>query len=75
MKCVPGSQQECPEGFGGVDTENCLPRHKGCPEGYHSAEYDETGQCYPDSEGCIWDNYVMRESKDGTGMNCVVDRN
>jgi hypothetical protein len=23
-----------------------------CPDGYHSAQDDETGQCYPDTEPC-----------------------
>lgn len=30
LKCVPGSQQECPEGFASADPQNCYPRH---PEG------------------------------------------
>jgi hypothetical protein len=82
-QCIPGSEQECHRPpFGNNEDSTCFPNtlidgewQWECPEGYHSAEYDETGQCYPNSEGCIWDNYVMRELKDGTGMTCVVDRN
>ena len=65
LKCIPGSQQECPEGFSAGDPETCFAEtfingkwEWECPEGYHSVEDDETGQCYPDSEGCpdgmIW---------------------
>lgn len=78
LKCIPGSEQECPRPqFGQNDDETCFPYEyitEGCPKGYHSAEYDETGQCYPDTEGCIWDNYVMREREDGS-MTCEVNRN
>src|ERR687892_1605763 len=61
LKCIPGSEQECPEGYGGGDTENCLPRHSGCPEGYHSTSGDETGQSYPDSKGCETNGMVLLE--------------
>ena len=53
LKCVPGSQQECPEGFGSAESEDCFPEHRdGCPEGYHGTDNDETAQCYPNSEPC-----------------------
>lgn len=57
LKCVPGSQQECPEGFGLNIPDNCVP-HIGkngnweCPKDYHSVEADETAQCYPNSKPC-----------------------
>ena len=29
VKCIPGSEQECPEGLGGNnDDETCVPEHK-----------------------------------------------
>lgn len=35
------------------EDDYCFPLHReGCPEGYHSTDDDETGQCYPDDEGC-----------------------
>lgn len=65
LKCVPGAEQECPEGFGSGDPETCFAEtlvngelEWECPEDYHSVEDDETGQCNPDEEGCpegmIW---------------------
>ena len=41
-----------------METEDstCFPLDENgdwvCPEGYHSVEDDESGQCYPDSEEC-----------------------
>lgn len=57
-QCIPGSEQECPRPqFGNNEDSTCFPNtlidgewQWECPEGYHSAEYDETGQCYPNSE-------------------------
>ena len=44
---------QCPEGFGNNEDDRCFPLHKaGCPEGYHDTDEDETGQCYPNDEGC-----------------------
>jgi hypothetical protein len=55
-KCAPGSQQECPEDFGTNEDLNCVPQindgHRMCPDGYHTSDGDETGQCYPNSNGC-----------------------
>lgn len=78
FKCIPGLLQECPPPqFVMNDDATCVPKTLidgewkwDCPQDYHSAEYVESGQCYPDSEGCIWNNYVMRENRDGKGMNC-----
>ena len=42
LKCVPGSEQECPESFSSAEPENCYPKHpEGCPEGYHGTDDDE----------------------------------
>jgi hypothetical protein len=51
LQCIPGEHQECPEGFGNNEDYTC---HliESCPPEYHSAEDDETGQCYPDTEPC-----------------------
>lgn len=44
---------QCPEGFFTNEDEYCVPNHdEGCPEGYHSTDEDESGQCYPNNEGC-----------------------
>ena len=52
LQCIPGDHQECPEGFGSNEDGTCFVDRIGCPDGYHNAEDDETGQCYPDSEPC-----------------------
>lgn len=53
LKCIPGSEQECPEGFGSGDPETCFFMNPGgCPEDYHSTDGDETGQCYRNSDNC-----------------------
>lgn len=64
-KCTPGSEQECPDGFGQNEDATCVPKDD-CPEGYHRETDDETGQCYPDDEGCSSDSYVMIEREDGS---------
>jgi hypothetical protein len=67
-KCAPGSQQECPEDFGTNEDLNCVPQindgHRMCPDGYHSVDNDETGQCYPNSgeSGCK-DAYLTSEDR------------
>lgn len=44
---------ECPDGFFQNGYEQCVPNHSdGCPDGYHSVDDDETGQCIKDSKGC-----------------------
>lgn len=59
LKCIPGEQQECPEGFGTNEDGTCFAEtlingkwEWECPGGYHSEDDDETGQCYPDTEPC-----------------------
>jgi hypothetical protein len=52
LHCIPGENQECPEGFGANEDETCFPSHDDCPVGYHGIDEDETGQCYPDTEPC-----------------------
>lgn len=83
LKCVPGSQQECPEGFGAADPDNCFPMigENGtwaCPDGYHSVEDDETGQCYSNDEGCEYDDMIFTEDKTGCveyKISCDVNPN
>jgi hypothetical protein len=60
LKCIPGSEQSCHEvGFGNNEDATCFFKHpNGCPEGYFSADDDETGQCYKTSEGGCEDSYV-----------------
>ena len=56
LKCIPGSEQDCPEGYHNGEDNVCSPME--CQEGYHSVDDDETGLCYPNSEGC--DGYVIK---------------
>ena len=71
LKCVPGSEQECPEGFRSAEPENCYPVHpEGCPEGYHGTDDDETGQCYPNDE-CEYDGYVLLTDRPDKGDRCA----
>jgi hypothetical protein len=77
LKCIPGSQQECPEDFGRNEDATCFPLIDngkwGCPEGYHTRDDDETGQCYPNERGCKWDNYIFLEGGEyGEGDRCAV---
>lgn len=58
LKCILGSEHDCPEGFGRNEDYICWAKTlvngewvRRC-EDYHSTEGDETGQCYPNSEGC-----------------------
>lgn len=82
LKCVPGSEQECPEGFGRNEDETCFAKtfingkwEWKCPEGYHAVDDYETGQCYPNSEGCPdyadYPIYVFEEGKgEGDSDSC-----
>ena len=78
-KCIPGSQQKCPKPqFGSNEDDTCFPMtlingewEWECPDGYHSIDDDETGQCYPNSEGCIYDDYILTPSSDSGVM---IDR-
>ncbi len=73
LKCIPGSEQDCYDIEGFAQNEDYTCHVSGpCPEGYHGRDDDETGQCYPDSEGCEWDGYVMLEREDGKGNTCSV---
>jgi hypothetical protein len=63
------------EPFGSGDPETCFPKDENgnweCPKDYHSVEDDETGQCYPDDEGCpggtVW------RGKTATSHTACVD--
>jgi hypothetical protein len=67
--CIPPEGVDCPEGFGTNDDGYCFPFNElgewECPQGYHSIEDDETGQCYPDSQPCPV-NSIM-----GDNGNCI----
>ena len=70
-KCDPGTEGECPEGFGQNGDGLCSHRTLVdgewrwlCPEGYHDAWEDESGQCYPNDEGCRDDGFVLVERED-----------
>ena len=77
------ARAECPEGFGANEDDYCFPLHRqGCPEGYHSTDEDETGQCYPNDEGCnAWTliegerfEFILEEDDDGSD-NCTEPSN
>lgn len=80
IQCIPGSEQECSKPqFGNNEEYTCFPMtlvdgewEWECPEDYHSRDDDETGQCYPDSEGCEWPGYIMMKDEDGKGNTCRV---
>jgi hypothetical protein len=61
LHCIPGEDQDCYdiEGFAQNEDGTCFAKtfingtwEWECPDGYHSEDDDETGQCYPDSEPC-----------------------
>ena len=70
FKCIPGSQQECPEGYHNGEDNVCSPED--CQEGYHMVDDDETGLYYPDSEGCPDDNFILIERGNGNEMKCAA---
>ena len=39
-----------------------------CPKDNHSVEGDETGQCYPDSEGCRWGTEWRGKTEEPYGL-------
>jgi hypothetical protein len=50
---------ECPDGFGMNEDYRCFKEHpNGCPDGYHTTEDDETGECNLNSE-CVDDDYLL----------------
>lgn len=54
----------CPDGFFQNEDANCVPEHpNGCPEGYHSHEDDETGQCIPNDVACEPGYVLITENK------------
>ena len=83
LRCIPGAGQECPEGFGNNDDSTCFFLHReGCPEGYHSTDNDESGQCYSNEEGCnacatingTRHDYVLLTERPGKGDTCADPR-
>jgi hypothetical protein len=65
-KCIPGEEQDCPKTFGTNEDGQCFPLNAEgvweCPEGYHSIDDDESGQCYPNDDGCPG-GMVLREDQ------------
>jgi hypothetical protein len=75
LKCIPGSEQDCPEGWQNGEDNICSPSGP-CPEGYHGADDDETGQCYSNEEGCkgMISNripYILLTDRPGKGDRCA----
>ena len=75
-KCDPGIEGECPEGFAQNEDNRCAHRvlvngewEWICPDGYHIAYDDESGQCFPNDEGCRDDGYILIEKEDENGNN------
>ena len=72
LQCIPGESQECPEGFGNNEDYTC---HliEDCPPEYHSADDDETGQCYPDTEPCYPGQIREPEERWCGNIDCVCE--
>ena len=63
------ARAQCREGFATNEDDYCFPLHSdGCPEGYHTTEDNETGQCYPTEgdTGCEEETDILSED----GKNC-----
>lgn len=77
LHCIQGEDQDCYdiEGFGNNEDDRCFPMSMGewkCPEGYHGTDDDESGQCYPNDEGCEYDDYVLLTDRpDGRHDRCA----
>ncbi|MFZ0555519.1 MAG: hypothetical protein WBL67_09090 [Nitrososphaeraceae archaeon] len=71
IKCIPGSVQECPEGFAENEDSMCNPGGLS-PEGYHGEDDDESGQCYPNSEGC--NTYTITKDETRVPFVLLTDR-
>lgn len=48
--------------------------YKGYPEGYHSVEDDESGQCYTNVRGCEYEDMMLVKSKNSHGHSCFEIR-
>lgn len=75
-KCLPSPvTSKCPEDFGTNEDGYCFPMKNGnwvCPEGYHDIDDDETGQCYPNSEECPGDTFLVPdEDEEDDGDRCA----
>ena len=57
-KCAPDPNGKCPDDFGTNEDGRCFVIHDECPDGYHTTEDDETGECNPNRE-CTGDGYVL----------------
>ena len=79
IHCIPGSAQQCPKPqFSAGDPQMCFPKTLvdgewkwRCPDDHHTVDSDETGQCYPNSEGCEWDSYVLLTDRPGKNDRCA----
>jgi hypothetical protein len=73
---------ECPENFGHNEDNMCFPDNQGpdgkwgCPDGYHTVDEDESGQCYSNSEGCpVYEgqsDYVLLQNQPGKSDQCAA---
>jgi hypothetical protein len=75
LKCIPGSEQECPKNFGNNEDSTYFPLDRygdwTCPDGYHSVDDDETGQCYRNEEGCEYEGMMLLTDRPGKGDRCA----
>jgi hypothetical protein len=69
LHCIPGEVQDCNDipGFNQNEDGTCHLDGE-CRDGYHSAEDDESGQCYPDTEPCY--PGMVRNQTDANDKNC-----
>jgi hypothetical protein len=63
LKCLPGTEQDCPEGFHNGEDNVCSPIE--CQEGYVGADDDETGLCitYEECEDYNPGVYILLEEE------------
>lgn len=64
-QCAPDANGNCRDGYGMNDDGRCFVIHNTCPDGYHSHEDDESGECIPDSIKCD-----PGYEKTSNGKNC-----
>jgi hypothetical protein len=62
LKCIPGSQQDCPEGFNNGEMNVCTLI--GCPDGYHNISEDEDNICYSNEIDCP-NNWILVKNEYG----------